>query len=157
MHATPGRCHRSQESVTTLALRVHSQRQAGHGAIIIIIQVSGHTLAPNKDHVFVVCVQVLLDRYQAARHNVLVLGAIQQVEAKSKNNTHRSGKSKPSVPQSDAHCNRCSPQHHVCIAVSAHDTCIHWHCSVIHTQLGCLYIFKVWPTHFVWLATTWPR
>lgn len=35
--------------------------------------------------------QVLLDRYQAARHNVLVLGAIKQAE-KSKSNTHRSNK-----------------------------------------------------------------
>lgn len=38
-------------------------------------------------------IQALLDRYQAARHNVLVLGAIQQAESKSKSNTHRSNRS----------------------------------------------------------------
>lgn len=50
---------------------------------------------------------MLLDRYQAARHNVLVLGAIQQAEGKSKSNTHRSHKSKQqaTLPYSptDAH------------------------------------------------------
>jgi hypothetical protein len=39
-------------------------------------------------------VQVLLDRYQAARRNVLVLGAIKQASQHASHpNTHRSGKS----------------------------------------------------------------
>lgn len=46
---------------------------------------------------------VLLDRYQAARHNVLVLGAIRQAEGKSKSNTHRSHKSGGSRTPHAAH------------------------------------------------------
>jgi hypothetical protein len=70
--------------------------------------------APKHLHACVcgACVQVLLDRYQAARHNVLVLGAIQQIEAKTKNNTHRSGKSKPgSGSVCHARCRQWSAQH----------------------------------------------